>query len=64
MTQWKFIKDLHNTMIIDFKKKTIRCASDAWFKLETENRIFILRLEGSNKMFEDPQTNCAIEATL
>ena len=56
MGDWKFIKDLHNTMVVDFEKKTIRCAKDAWFKLETKDRIFIFALEGHNTLLEDPIT--------
>jgi len=58
MSGWKFIKDLHNTMVIDFEKKTIRCAKDAWFKLETKDRVFIFALEGSNNLLADPITKC------
>ena len=49
MKEWKIRKDLHNSMVIDFEKKTIRCAKDAWFKLETANRVFIFRL--GNRVF-------------
>ena len=57
MAEWTFIKDLHNSMVIDFEKKTIRCAKNAWFKLESKNRIFIFSLGNETKKLLDPKIN-------
>ncbi len=46
---WKVTKDLHNTMTIDFKKKTIRCSKTAWFKFERKHLLHIFALEVSKK---------------
>jgi len=54
---WKVIKDLHSSMVIDLKKKTIRCAPNAWFKLETTTRIFIFSLGNETKKNLDPKIN-------
>ena len=63
MEEWEVIKDLHNSMVIDFKKKTLRCGKGAWFKFETKDRIFIFMLDKANKMSGDPITESAVVLT-
>ena len=43
--RWTVIKDLHNSVFIDFKNKIFRCSETAWFKFENTDRLFIFALD-------------------
>jgi len=58
--KWTVIKDLHNSVFIDFEKKIFRCPKDAWFKFESSERLFIFDLgncKNETKKKLDPKIN-------